>query len=443
MYQFQEISQEIKRVLKRRKRILIFTPVFITLVSFGVTYLMVPKYTSSTTILVQKEETLNPLILYNMAVNIASENRLKSFNEIVYSRSTIELLIDSLDLSERRKEYKDRIEFIDAIKQNVQTNARTSDSFQITYFDKNPIRARDGAELLASHFIKTRITLENKRNEETVKFFQKKLDELEIVVGKSRKEMLSNTQEQVKQTPTGVTSLQNNLGTIQENIEDLDWKIFENDKNQEILKQFLNQKENRDFELLYKVSLTDIPSSQYFKDLLSEYDEYKQQYTDNYPRMQELKDRIVELADRILLALQDEKNMYVQKRGSLVKQKNNTISKIQESYVATKKEDSNQSDFSVYESMYNDMKAKLEQAKMTRDLGKQAAEQFIVLDPPYIPENPTSPNVPLITAAGFILGIFLGIILAALTEVLDTTIRFKEDLEYQKPVIAYISDGNV
>ena len=443
MYQFEEISQEIKRVVKRRKRILIITPIFITLLSYGVTHLMEPKYKSSTTILVQKEETLNPIVLYQMAVNMASENRLQSFNEIVYSRSTIELLIDSLGLGNKMANYRDRQEFIEAIKQHIQTNARTSDSFQITYYDTDPVRARDGAELLANHFIKTRISLENKRNEETVKFFQNKLAELESVVDSSRQEVLINTQEQVKKTPIGVRSMQSNLESIQENIKNLDLEIRKNKKHQNLLNQFLNQEEDKNFELLFKLPLSNLPSGEFLEDQLVKYDEYKQTYTDKYPKIKSLKEQIIEIVERILPNLESDLAMYQEQRDSLVKQKNAIIEELQKSYVATKQQESKQSDFSVYESLYNEMQNKLEQAKMTRDLGEKSAEQFIVLDAPYIPENPTSPNRKLITAAGFVIGTFLGIIFVALAEILDTTIRFKEDLEYQKPVIAYITDGNV
>jgi hypothetical protein len=80
--------------------LLVVTPLFFLGLSIASLQVIEPKYTSSTSILVQKEETLNPLVLYEMAVTIASEDRLKSFNEIIYSRSTMEMLIDSLELDE-------------------------------------------------------------------------------------------------------------------------------------------------------------------------------------------------------------------------------------------------------------------------------------------------------------------------------------------------------
>lgn len=96
----------------------------------------------------------------------------------------------------------------------------------------------------------------------------------------------------------------------------------------------------------------------------------------------------------------------------------------------------------IYRKLYDEMKVKLEQAKTTRDLGKEARNQFVVIEPPVVPDEPAKPNKILLMGGGLALGLFLGLIVAAVAELLDTTIRRPEDIkEFQKPVVAYISKG--
>lgn len=85
------------------------------------------------------------------------------------------------------------------------------------------------------------------------------------------------------------------------------------------------------------------------------------------------------------------------------------------------------------------MKIKLEQAQTSLDLGKNGAQGYVVLNPPQLPTTSAKPNKPLIIGGGFSLGIFIGLLSAGLTELLDTRVRRPEDIEvYDKPIIAYL-----
>lgn len=442
MYQTKEVVQEIKRVIKRRKKLLFITPIFFVLLSLGALYVIEPKYESSTSILVQKEETLNPLMLYEMAVNIASEDRLKSFNEIIYSRSTMEILIDSLNLDQEIQTELQKQVLVDALRKNITTSSRASDSFEITYSDTDPVRARDGVELLANHFIKTRLRLENRRNDETVKFFQSKIEELEDVVDTQRNQIVNTTTERLKVLPVDQTALQTRLQNIDTKLDDLEWAIIEEETKLENLNLFLQQgAQNFSIQPLYKLPLADIPLGSELGDLLGEYDQLRQQYTDSYPQLRSLRMQIVEVAKRIPPAIESKlKNLRTQ-QNEQSQQRASVINDMERSFVALQRNNSQQSNFTIYQDLYSDMKVKLEQARMTRDIGDKASEQFIVLDPPYIPERPSSPNKPMLVVVGLILGAIFGSLLMGVAEVLDTTIRTDEDLEYPKPIIAYLTDG--
>lgn len=442
MYQTKEIVQEIKRVVKRRRKLLLFTPIFFGLLSYGALHLIEPKYESSTSILVQKEETLNPLMLYEMAVNVASEDRLQSFNEIIYSRSTIEKLIDSLGMDQDIKSELEKQALVDQVRKNITTSLRASDSFKITYFDTDPVRARDGVALLANHFIQTRLRLENRRNNESVEFFEAKINELEGIVDAQRDRLVNTTTERLKELPVDQTALQTRLQNIDMQLDQLEWKIILEESKLDNLEDFLRQ-DPQDFSVqtLYKVPLEEIPFGDKMADLLGEYDQLRQRYTDNYPEVRSLRIQILEVAKRIPPAIESRLSNLKRQQRDLSSQRASVINDMEKIFVAVQRNNSQQSNYTIYQELYNDMKVKLEQARMTRDIGDEASEQFVVLDSPYVPKEPTSPNNRLVIAMGLFLGIVLGGMFMGIAEVLDTTIRTDEDLEFEKPIIAYLTDG--
>jgi uncharacterized protein involved in exopolysaccharide biosynthesis len=91
--------------------------------------------------------------------------------------------------------------------------------------------------------------------------------------------------------------------------------------------------------------------------------------------------------------------------------------------------------------MYEEMKLKLEQARLSQEVGSRGANQFVIFDPAYYPTKPTKPNRILIVASGFGGGIFLGLLLALAAEMFDSTIRRPRDMElYEKPVLALLPE---
>jgi capsular polysaccharide biosynthesis protein len=51
-----------------------------------------------------------------------------------------------------------------------------------------------------------------------------------------------------------------------------------------------------------------------------------------------------------------------------------------------------------------------------------------IIDNSTLPEKPYSPNVKKYTAYGFVFGLFLGVAIAVLIELLDRTIKSEEDI---------------
>jgi protein tyrosine kinase modulator len=90
---------------------------------------------------------------------------------------------------------------------------------------------------------------------------------------------------------------------------------------------------------------------------------------------------------------------------------------------------------------YNDLLKKQSDAMMAQDLQReQAGEQFRVLDPANLPTKPSFPNPPLFTLGGAAGGLGLGLVLAFLLEMRDTSLRSERDVEFalRLPVLAVV-----
>jgi polysaccharide chain length determinant protein (PEP-CTERM system associated) len=90
---------------------------------------------------------------------------------------------------------------------------------------------------------------------------------------------------------------------------------------------------------------------------------------------------------------------------------------------------------------YNDLLKKRDQSAMATDLERrQEGEQFQVLDPANLPDQPSFPKKSLFVAGGFGGGLVLGLGLALLFEMQDTSLRTERDVEsvLRLPVLAMV-----
>lgn len=438
VFKAQLAINELKDFYKRRKRLLWLCPILVLGISIGAIYWLPSQYKSSITILVQKDETLNPMVQYNMAVALASQDRLKSFNEIIYSRPTISMLIDSLGLADKKE--TDREALIKKVRKNINTRLNASDSFSIYYYSKDPVKAKKGVKILSNYFIKTKQKLENRRNNQTVDFFQNKLEELKKRVDKRQKELMSKIQQDVKNTPRESRGLQSDLDRMQNNLDDIEIKIRNTKSKLKTVKSVLNGKAG--IKKLQQLDLSKVSSGDHLQSLVSQYKEVSSKYTSQYPEVKDLRQKVFDATEQLQSSLQSTLFDQQAQKSFLKKQYKKVADKVQQNTVAKKRTNQTKANADVYKKLYDDMKVKLEQAKTNRDLGKEAKNQFVVIEPPVVPKKPSKPNKILLLGGGLGLGIFLGLLVAAVAELLDTTIRRPEDIrEFKKPVVAYISKG--
>jgi polysaccharide chain length determinant protein (PEP-CTERM system associated) len=100
-------------------------------------------------------------------------------------------------------------------------------------------------------------------------------------------------------------------------------------------------------------------------------------------------------------------------------------------------------DYQTAEGFYNDLLRKRDQSAMATDLERrQQGEQFRVFDPANLPDKPSFPNRPLFAFGGFGVGLSLGLGLAFVRELRDTSLKSERDVELflHLPVLAMLPD---
>jgi polysaccharide chain length determinant protein (PEP-CTERM system associated) len=98
-------------------------------------------------------------------------------------------------------------------------------------------------------------------------------------------------------------------------------------------------------------------------------------------------------------------------------------------------------DYQTQQNAYTDLLSKSEQSKVAADLEKrQIGEQFRILDPARPPLRPTGVPRLEVNAAGMGLGLFLGMLIAALLEFIDRTYRQPNEIRdvLRLPVLAMV-----
>jgi polysaccharide chain length determinant protein (PEP-CTERM system associated) len=98
-------------------------------------------------------------------------------------------------------------------------------------------------------------------------------------------------------------------------------------------------------------------------------------------------------------------------------------------------------DYQTALAFYNDLLAKESESQMATSLERrQQGEQFRVMDPANLPENPSFPNRPLFAAAGLGVGLAIGMGITILLEMKDKAIRTEGDVKFflQVPTLAMI-----
>ena len=437
--------REVIAAVRRRWKLLLIPTVLVTVLSIVGVQLTPKKYESSTTILVRRSK----MQLTGYELPMAFEDQLRNFNEILWSQPLLNSLADSLGLTAHARSEIDRLTVAQGIRGNFSTALLGSDSFRITYYDTDPVRAQRAARVIAELFIQMQLSLENRQNALTVEFYEKKVREYRTAFDSSVQSLVSAIKQNVDELPQETRSLSAQLDEIQRNIALNDSRMKTQQSalgNLGTLLEKLRAEPDSLPDVISKQAFLDlqreeIPFASELRSLVARYEDMLHRYTGNYPNVQKLGGQIIEHLERMRRGGRSEIARLEAQQGELEKNRSRVIEELKKSSTVTRMNTEKESSYDIDRKLYNDMQVNLEQARLAQEVGSQGANQFVVIDPAYLPTRPAKSKSMLIMV-GFGLGLLLGVLAAVVAELLDTTVRKPMDIEiYQKPVIALLPEG--
>lgn len=446
--------------------------------AYAVSYLVPVKYESQTLVLVQQPTV--PTSYVSPVDNTGISERLASMQQQILSRARLEPIIrrlglfskdlDKVPMDDLVARLQDAIE-VKAVQPMAETRATSLPGFSVAVTLDNPQTAQQVCTAVTSLFIEQNLQLRQEHSEDTTDFLT---------------QQLNGAKEQLDAQDAKLAAFQTRyLGTLPEN-EQMNLNILSslNGQLQSVTqaqsgtqqgKSFTESMLSEQLALWHQSQSENNPETlaQQLVHLQTQLAELRVRYTDDYPDVIKTKNDIAALQARIAKSGQTQAA-----DTTTVKPQAGTIEPMQIAHLRaqlrgydetlamqTKEQEKLNEAIKLYEGRiqstpaiqqqykeltrgyqtalesYNDLLKKRDSAAMATSLERQQrSEQFTVLDPANLPDEPSFPNRPKFALGGVAGGLFAGFGLALLLGLRDTSMRTERDVELslRLPVLCVI-----
>lgn len=369
---------EYLKVFFRRKWLFV-TPSFCGVVFGIIGALMFPlTWESSTTIMVEEEKIINPLI-QNLAISTTAAQRMDSIREIILGWTSLTELTQKLNLTKDTSSQKELEGIIASLRKNINVEMQQTNIIKIAYQGKSALETKQVTEALTEILVERNKEAQTKETDVAIGFIK---EQLSIYKRKIKESEIAQIEEQLKGLLVDSTDmhplvkeLKHKLSIAKSELESGDYQVKVSEESIGASTQAtLNQEIDKLIQDHTSTILTSGPGHQ-------------SDIAENIPQSPSYK---------LLL---------VGKIGTPVAR-----------------------DISINENIYNMLLQKLETAKITQRLeASREGTRYTVLDPPRLPLKPIKPNRPLVMFIGFLAGIASGTGLVFGREFMDQSIIDIED----------------
>ncbi|MFH1061563.1 MAG: hypothetical protein V1747_01595 [Candidatus Omnitrophota bacterium] len=368
------------QVFFRRKHLFLYPFLFTVFVVVIASFVMPKTYISSSVILIEEEDVINPLIS-GLAISTTVVDRLRILREQILSWKSLTELTKRLKLDADIKTQYSYEELIKDLRKNISVESRGEQLVMISYSGENPDTVQQVAKTLTEIFIQQNVDAKTRETDVAVSFLE---DQLKLYRHKIKADEIKNLQEQLDQLLVDSTKKHPMVQNLQSRIEKLKSEL---------------DKDDIDVRLQSQKPLAD-------KDMLS------------YMILKELKkgdektstDPVGDMADNMSLNLSNQTGLAL--------------------------------DATVNEDVYAMLLQRLETARITQKLDTfKEGTRFTVIDPPRLPLKPSKPDPIKFLMMGIVLGAGMGYGCIFLAEMIDRSYKniheAKEELPL--PVLGAIS----
>jgi succinoglycan biosynthesis transport protein ExoP len=450
--------------MARRRRWYILLPVFACwAIAWAGSWLVPSSYQSDALILVEQQKVPEQYVVPNVTVNL--QDRLQAMTEQILSRTRLQSTINRFHLYETPKRWA-FTQTGDPVEQ-----MRTDIKIELVEAPGRPGQ-------LTALFIDENLKSQEQLSESTTAFLesqlataQTKLEEQEAKVRAFKSTHFGNLPSQVETNVQILTGLQSQLQNVQRSIDGA--------KQQKIYLESMQQQNQAIQARLGSGNSTVTAPDTLDKDLSDlrhQLQEARSRYTEDYPDVVQLKDKISKMEklkqdmDSEIAANEKRVKTNDVDAGSAAQAPHEStlpMMQIQSQLKANRVEIENyqtqekkiQADIAAYQARlnltpeteqeladisrgyeeskanYDSLLQKQNQSQLATSLEqRQQGEQFRILDPPSLPSRPSTPNHLFISMAGLMAGFALGAGLAVFLEVTNVRVRHEKDLEGVVPL---------
>lgn len=470
--------QDCFRILRLKWWVIVILMVVGTGLGFGTAHLLPKRYTSQTLVLIQQPTVPGDYVKPVISQDI--NQRLTTMQQQILSRSRLEPVIRQFGLFS--KDIKDvpmedlvdslrKVIAITPIRANVPGQTAQLQGFSISVSFDDPHLAQQICSTITSMFMEENLKLRQELSEQTTDFLSKQLDDAKSTLDGQDAKLAVFKRAHIGTLPDEDHGNLGILGGLTTQLDAATQAVARAQQDKTYAESVLAQQ----LEAWQATSQTgQNPQSlqQQLSTLELQLSSLETKYTDDHPDVIKAKADIEALKKKIADAQDTDKPVDITKSASatleppqiqnlrnqiyqldqVIKEKTAQQEELQrqikiyqdrvESSPAVEQEYKELTrDYETALRFYNELLAKRDQSAMATDLERrQQGEQFQVLDPANLPDKPSFPNIPLFTAGGGLGGLALGFGIVFLFEILDGSLRSREDVELilHLPVLAVI-----
>ena len=463
--------------IARRRIWLIIVPFVLVATATAIVSKRTPNlYRSETVILVVPQRI--PESYVRSTVTSRIEDRLQSIGQQILSRTRLERIILDFNLYAATRRTAPMENVVEIMRRDIEVETVKGDAFKVTYVSGDPNAAMEVTNRLASLFIE-----ENRRDREvladgTNQFLESQLEDARRRLAEHEKRVQEYRQQYSGELPTQVQSnlqvIQNTQLQVQSIVESLDRDRASRIVLERSIADATASDERSGDTTVAPVEAAASPEEEELETARRALRELQARLTAEHPdvigaarRVRELEAKAVPVERHAAPAgrpevrpartaaassrLRNLQNELQNLDGQIVNKEAEerrlraVIAGYQVRVEAAPKRESElielTRDYTTLQQLYTGLLAKREDSKIAANLERrQAGEQFRILDPARIPEQPFSPNRMRMNLIGAIAGLALGLGLVGLLEYRDTTLRTDDDVvsTLKLPVLAVI-----
>jgi protein tyrosine kinase modulator len=468
-------------ILKRRAWWLVVPAVLVPMVVYLGSLVIPNRYTSQTLVLVEEQKVPDNFV--KPVVSEELNQRLATMQEQILSRTRLQPLIERFRIFPSEMGNVSMDELVDRMRKMISVTAVHADfgdtsgskkglpGFYISFTASDPHLAQQVCGEITSMFMEENLKAREQSAEGTTQFLGGQLDDAKRKLDEQDAKLATFKQHYIGQLPDQEQTNLSVLSALNAQLDAANQAVARAQQDKTFAESMLAQQL-----AAWKTSRSgaqDTDSMQKkLDDLQSQLTTLEARYTSDYPDVIKTKNEIAEVQKEMDSAppvpsksdqandksaqsepqdirqlrlqihqLEDLRLEKTKAQEDLQKQIRAYQSRVQMSPVVEQEYKALTRDYQTALNFYNDLLAKKTQSAMATDLErKQEGEQFRVMDPPNLPEKPTSPDRPMIALGGLGGGFALGLGMVFLMEMRDKTLRSDEDVLFylRLPVLTHI-----